>query len=194
MLTTHRLAAITAACLFVTGCYNSTQREARKLASNIKATMAASQAAAAKSGSNAGSVPADLFGLGSQKETLPDGCYLRATINGKRWEATAMTPDLDGTSLLLVNGRNEDGFINFNISGRQIKVEKPRIFNEVKAVMYWDENNDSWSGKSGSVTVHKVDEHFIEGTFNFTAEQNGKTVVCTDGEFRVPSHPRALPN
>jgi hypothetical protein len=179
MSTIYRLAAIAAVCLCVTGCYSKGQREARELASKITAAMAATQGADA----------ADPFNLKGQRDTMPEGCFLRATINGKRWEATAMTPDLDGTSLLLVNGRNKDGFINFNISGRNIKIEKPRNFGETNAVMYWDENNETWSGKSGSVTVHKVDEHFIEGIFNFTAGQNGKYVVATDGEFRVPSHP-----
>jgi hypothetical protein len=188
----YRVATIASVCLTFTGCYSNAQREARDLASQITATMAATQAAAEQRGASTTGVPVDLFGLGGRKETMPDGCYVRATINGKRWEAAAMTPDLDGTSLLLVNGRNKNGFIHFYISGRHIKVEKPRNFSERNAVLYWDENDETWSGKSGSVTVHKVDKHFIEGTFNFTADQKGRYCVCTEGKFRIPTPPRAL--
>ena len=182
------LTTIATVCLAIAGCYNSNRQQAAGLADQIRTTMAATQPGVSDSSSpSTGS-----FGLGLADNVMPEGCYLRATIKGKRWEATGMTPDFTRSSLSVVNGRNKNGFLNFNINNRLAKVGKPREFRDTNAAMYWDENDEDWFGKSGSVTVNKIDERFIEGTFNFTAEENGKTVVCTNGEFRVPS-PRAQP-
>jgi uncharacterized protein DUF6252 len=177
-------------CLTTAGCYSKAQREARELASQISATMAATQA----SGSDAVATPADLFGLAAQKETMPAGCYLRATINGKRWEATSMTPDLDRSSIVEINGRNKSGFINFTIGLVNIKTGKPRKFNDQHPLLYWDENNESWLAKSGECVISKFDQKFVEAKFHFTVENEGKSVACTDGEFRVPTPLRALKN
>src|SRR6187401_1351212 len=54
---------------------------------------------------------------------LLGGGYLRATINGRGWEATEMTPDMGRGSSLVVNGRNPSGFLNFNIDGTNTEVD-----------------------------------------------------------------------
>lgn len=120
------------------------------------------------------------------------GGYLRATINGRSWEATEMTPDMGRGSSLVVNGRNSSGFLNFNIDGTNTEVDKPRLFRKTSAVMYWDENNETWFGTKGEAVVTKVDAQWIEGKFHFAAEKNGQKVVGENGEFRVPSRPGVL--
>lgn len=185
----HRLLAVALACVCSIGCNNSTRQEAQELADQIQATMAATS----PGGDGGGDLSTNPVGLSTGNDTLPDGCYLRANVNGKRWEATGMTPDYSGSSSMVVNGRNQAGFLNFSINGRPKDVGKPRKFHDTHAVMFWDENNEDWFGRSGTVTVHKFDSQFIEGIFNFTAQKDGKTVVCTDGEFRVPNRPRPRP-
>jgi hypothetical protein len=171
------------------GCHNRTQREAAELASQISATMAASQA------SGSGDVlPAEQFSLGGTAGAMPAGCYLRANINGKSWEATTMTPDLDRSSIVEINGRNSSGFINFSVGVVNIRTGKPRKFNDQHGLLFWDENNESWVAKSGECVITKFDQQFIEGKFSFTITDKGKTIVGTDGEFRVPTPARVFTN
>ena len=54
-------------------------------------------------------------------------------------------------------------------------------------ITYWDGAGLILGAQSGQVTVQKVDDQFIEGTFNFDAEKDGKKVICTDGQFRIPA-------
>lgn len=184
----HRFLAVALACLCTSGCNHGAPQEAQELSDQIQATMASTS----PDDAGVGEAPNNPLGPIAGNNTLPEGCYLRATVNGKHWEATGMTPDFSGSSSMVVNGCNKAGFLNFSINGRPNNVGKPRKFHDTHAVMFWDENNEDWFGKSGSVTVHKFDSQFIEGTFSFTAQKNGKMVVCTDGEFRVPNRPRSL--
>jgi hypothetical protein len=165
--------------IFAIGCGSSTRNEAEQLAAEIVAMQASSQVNVTPSPSDSGPFT---------------GGYLRATINGRRWEATEMTPDVDGTSIITVHGRNKDGFLTFNISGKNTKVGKPRTFKPTDPSSFWDIDNETWQGTTGERVVTHIDRQWIEGTFHFTAEKNGKTLTCTDGEFRVPSHPRAMPD
>src|SRR6187200_2998997 len=190
MKTKPCLTAFAIACLVSTGCYQRAQRQAHDLAAQISATMAATQIAEQSSNPPANSAQVALLAI-VRDDTMPENCYLRATVNGKRWEATAMTPDLDRSSILEINGRKQSGFINFTIGGRNIKTGKPRKFTEQHPVLFY-ENHESYLATSGEWVVNKVDEHFVEGTFSFTVNDKGKSFVCTNGEFRVPSPPRAL--
>lgn len=119
--------------------------------------------------------------------SMPQGCYLRAVIDGKKWEATEMTPDRSHPSIIPVNGKNGDSSITFVISGMRDNVGKPSNLSEMNTITYWGGEGFFLGAKAGQVAVQKVDEQFIEGTFNFTAEKDGKQVTCTDGEFRIPS-------
>ncbi len=118
---------------------------------------------------------------------MPAGCYLRATIDGKKWEATEMTPDRSHPSLIPVNGKSGDSSITFVIGGMRDNIGKPSNLSEMNTITYWGGEGFFVGAKSGQVTVTKMDDQFIEGTFNFTAEKDGKKVTCTDGEFRIPS-------
>jgi hypothetical protein len=164
--------------VFAIGCGSGTRNEAEQLAADLVALQASSQVNVAPLPSDSGST----------------GGYLRATINGRRWEATKMTPDVDGTPIIVVHGSNDDGFLTFNISGRNTKVGKPRTFKDTDPSSFWDENNETWQGTTGERVVTHIDEQWIDGKFHFTAVKNGKTLTCTEGEFRVPSHPRAMPD
>jgi hypothetical protein len=178
MKTARRYLILAALGFSATGCGSTARNEAQQLADDLIALQASSQVSTMPSSSDPGS-----SGSG----------YLRATINGKRWEATTMTPDVDGSSIIVVHGRNNDGFLTFKISGKNTKVGKPRTFKDTDPSSFWDEHNETWQGTTGERVVTHIDEQWIDGTFHFTAVKNGKTLTCTDGEFRVPSHPRAMP-
>ena len=124
---------------------------------------------------------------GMKRESMPEGCYLRAVIDGKKWEATEMTPDRSHPSIVPVNGKNDQGSITFVISGMRENVGKPSNLSESNHITYWDGAGLILGAQSGQVTVQKVDDQFIEGTFNFDAEKDGKKVICTDGQFRIPA-------
>lgn len=164
MSTKYRLGTFVFAMLLAVGCGRSTVEEAEEHAAKIsEATNAAAP------------------------ESIPPGCYMRAVINGEKWEATAMTPDVSIPSIVSVNGRKEGSLITFTISGKPDNVGTPRDLSDMYTITYWGSNDDIFGAKSGQTTVRKLDDQFLEGTFHFTAEQNGKKITCTDGEFRIPS-------
>ena len=74
------VAAFVALSLFIAGCGRSTDQAAKNQA-------AKSESATSQSSSDDIQLP------GMKPGTMPAGCYLRATIDGKKWEATEMTPD-----------------------------------------------------------------------------------------------------
>lgn len=168
------LATIVLASFLAAGCSRSTQSAAEQHAAKIDDAM---------SPSSTGDASASAAATGS----MPAGCYLRAVIDGKKWEANAMTPDRSHPSIIPVNGQNGDSSIVFTIGGMRDNVGKPRDLSEMNTITYFDGNDKFFGAKSGQVTVQKMDDQFIEGTFNFTAEKDGATVSCTNGEFRIPS-------
>jgi hypothetical protein len=123
--------------------------------------------------------------------SMPAGCYLRATIDGKKWEATEMTPDRSNLSLVTVNGKNGNTSITFVIGKNRDNIGKPSDLSDSNQISYWGGNGFFVGAKSGQYNVTKMDDQFIEGTFNFTAEKDGRKLTCTDGEFRIPGQPPA---
>src|SRR5689334_22350786 len=119
---------------------SSTRQDAQRLAGEIIAV---------QDGSNVAVEPASSTGA-------PPGSYLRATINGERWEATEMTPDVDGSAIIVVHGRNKNGFLTFKISGKRIKVGQSRTFKDTDPSMFWDEHNETWQGTSGERVVTHI--------------------------------------
>src|SRR5689334_9102115 len=117
-----------------TGCGTSGYREAQQYADQIKAMQAAFPGTSDSS---------------AARSDLASGSFLRATINGQRWEATEMMPDVDRSSIIVVHGRNKDGFLTFKIRGSRIKVGQARTFKDTDASFFWDENNETWQGTSG---------------------------------------------
>jgi hypothetical protein len=164
------LASVVLASFLAAGCSRSTQSAAEQHAAKIDEAMSQSST-----------------GDSSTSGKMPAGCYLRAVIDGQKWEATEMTPDRSHPSIIPVNGKNGDSSIVFTIGGMRDNVGKPRDLSEMNTITYFDGNDKFFGAMSGQVTVQKMDDQFIEGTFNFTADKDGATVTCTNGEFRIPS-------
>ena len=131
---------------------------------------------------------------GMKPGSMPEGCYLRAVIDGKKWEATEMTPDPSQRSLVPVNGKSGNSSITFVISGKRENIGEPRNLSDSNQITYWGGEGFFVGAKSGQFTVTKMDAQFTEGTFNFTAEKDGRTVTCTDGEFRLTAPTPASSN
>jgi hypothetical protein len=124
---------------------------------------------------------------GMKPGTMPAGCYLRATVDGQKWEATEMSPDSSHPSQLIVNGKSGVSSITFVIDGVHVESGKPHNLSDMNEITYWGGGGFFVGAESGQVTITKMDGQFIEGTFNFTAEKDGQKVTCTDGEFRIPA-------
>lgn len=124
---------------------------------------------------------------GMEPGSMPEGCYLRATIDGKKWEAAEMTPDRSNLSILTVNGNSGNTSITFVIGSKRDNVGQPSNLSDSNQITYWGGEGFFVGAKSGQYTVTNIDDKFIDGTFHFTAEKDGRTVTCTDGEFRVPA-------
>jgi hypothetical protein len=175
------LTAVVLVSFLAAGCSRSTPSDAEQHAAKL-------DEATSQNSTADGSTP------GAATKSMPEGCYLRAVIDGQKWEATAMTPDRTHASIIPVNGKKGDSFITFTIGGMRENIGKPRDLSDANTITYFDGNEKFWGGKSGQVTVQKMDDQFIEGTFNFTAEKDGANVTCTNGEFRIPSPTRPLTN
>ena len=169
MRSSVRTALLVALCLPFTGC-SSEQQAADEHAAAIEDALSQSTASD-DSATNA---------------TMPEGCYLRAVIDGQKWEATEMTPDRSHPSIIPVSGKNGSSSITFTISGMRAGVGQPSNLSDMNTITYWSGEN-ILGAKQGQVTVQKMDDQFIEGTFEFTADKDGQNVTCTDGEFRVPA-------
>ena len=158
----YNLATLLVISLLATGCSRSEQKQAEDHAAAIENALP-----------------------GSKPGSLPAGCHMRAMIDGKKWEATEMTPDPAHRSIIPVNGKSGSRSIMFTVSGMQEAVGQPSKLSDSNTITYWGGDAFFVGAKSGQVTVTKMDDQFVEGTFNFTAEKDGKKVTCTDGEFRI---------
>jgi hypothetical protein len=168
------LAAFVSCTLLTIGCSRGTQQAADDHA-------AKTESATSQTPSAGISIP------GMKAGSMPAACYLRAVIDGKKWEATEMTPDRSHSSIIPVNGKNGGSSITFVIGGMRDNIGKQSNLSDSNQISYWGGEGFFVGAKSGQYTVTKMDDQFIEGTFNFTAEKDGKKVTCTNGEFRIPS-------
>ena len=124
----------------------------------------------------------------SAAEEKPDlnGAWLKATINGKKWEATKIGPFYGPESnYKLVSGATEDININFQIHKPTTGLK--REFNNENMANFTIDA-DFFSGRKGEMNVTKADGQWIEGTFYFTATSTytSKTYEVTNGSFRIP--------
>lgn len=170
------LTTLVLSALFAVGCNSksSEQRAAEEHAAKIDEAMTQS---------------AESLLPGVKRGTMPEGCYLRAVVDGKKWEAIEMTPDLSGLSIMTVNGNSGHGSITFVISSKRDNIGQPSNLSDSNQITFWGGDDFFVGAKSGQFTVTKMDDKFIDGTFNFTAEKDGRTITATDGEFRVPAPP-----
>jgi hypothetical protein len=148
------------------------QKEAKKTAAEIKKTM----------------------GKPDMVATSANGYYMKATINGKPWEAAFMYPTDNPNGAAMVAGETgtylEKGGVLIGIHVKPVKrwleVGKKYQFGEGRAVDFaMDE--DTYGGYTGELTITKVDDYWVEGTFFFTATSTsapGKHEI-TNGSFRV---------
>jgi hypothetical protein len=124
--------------------------------------------------------------VAGEEKTDLNGAYLKATIDGKKWEATKMGPFYGPeSSYKLVSGETKDITINFQLhkptTGMKREFRDDNVANFIT-------DEGFFSGNKGEVIVTKVDGQWIEGTFHFTASStsSGKTYEVTNGTFRVP--------
>lgn len=115
-----------------------------------------------------------------------DGAYLKATIDGKEWQAKKMTDYRAGSDYKLVSGETGDFTITF-----QIHKPTTGLVREFRDDYVADLITDDgfFGGKKGKLTVTKVDEKWIEGNFYFTAtsDRSAKTYEVKNGLFRIPN-------
>jgi hypothetical protein len=160
--------AITSSCNGQT----DAQKEAKKIAADIKKTM----------------------GKPDMVAVSANGYYMKATIDGKPWEAAFMYPTDKPNGASMIAGESgtylEKGGVLIGIHVKPVKrwleVGKKYKFGEARAVDFaMDE--DTYGGYVGELTITKLDDKWVEGTFYFTATSysaSGKHEI-TNGSFRV---------
>lgn len=150
------------------------QKQAKKIAGDIQKTMKAT-------------TPGMIA-------TSAGGYFIKATIDGKAWEATAMYPTDKPNGVAAISGQTgtylQKGSISISIPvnpvRRWLEAGKKYKFGEARAVDFAIEE-DTFGGYSGELTITKVDDKWVEGTFYFTATSYstpGKHEI-TNGFFRV---------
>ncbi len=115
----------------------------------------------------------------------PEGIYMTAVIDGKKWVATQMTPDYSlNSNYKMIDGSTKEYSINFNIYKPQTGSKRELNDDYLISFMTWE---DYYSGKNGEVEVTMADDFWVEGNFHFTASssRSGKTFKVTNGFFRV---------
>jgi len=144
---------------------NSSKSEAEKVAETIKD--AASQ------------------GTPGSKPVSETGTFVKATIDGKEWEAKRMVQDASvNSSYKLVCGEDDDITIRFSIW--QPEAGRTRKLGSDMVIDFWN-GDEILGGRSGEITITRADEKWVEGTFHFTATQmdSDKKYEITNGSFRI---------
>lgn len=111
--------------------------------------------------------------------------FVKATIDGKEWEAKRMMQDASvNSSYKLVCGEDDDITIRFSIW--QPEAGRTRKLGEDMVIDFWN-GGEILGGRSGEITITRVDEKWVEGTFHFTATQmnSDKKYEITNGSFRI---------
>jgi hypothetical protein len=122
-----------------------------------------------------------------EDKSVSDGNYVKATINGKKWESKKTTRYGPESSYKLINGETDEYTISFQIHKPQAGLK--REFNkEYQVDLVTDDGY--FNAEKGAVTVTKADDKWIEGTFYFTAKSSSssKTYEVTDGSFRIAAN------
>jgi hypothetical protein len=115
------------------------------------------------------------------------GWTMTAKINGKAWKATSFySPDRAGVIL----GQNDKESISLPYYDRHnfLANDKKKLGDgHSLAEMRLNDDVVVWTATKGEVELTKVDDHWAEGTFYFTAKgfQTDKTLEVTDGFFRI---------
>lgn len=123
--------------------------------------------------------------------TSPTGYYLTAKINGKEWAAEAMMINTNNTNPR-IQGEKDSVMMGFYLWLPGIKKGSIINFSMYNAADFQTGSEIGiWRGTQGEITIKKIDEHVIEGTFYFmaTAPSTEKTIAITSGYFRLPQAP-----
>jgi hypothetical protein len=115
-----------------------------------------------------------------------DAAFLKATIDGKEWQASKMTSYGAGSDYKLVNGEAKDITVSFQIHRPTAGLVR-EFRDDYVADLITDEG--FFGGRKGKVTVTKVDDKWIEGNFYFTAnsDRSSKTYEVKNGLFKIPN-------
>lgn len=115
--------------------------------------------------------------------TSSDGFTMKAKINGKDWQATAMMPPEKPGRII---GYVDKDYISFPYDRRDIVVGEKTKFGENYGVDLFMMDN-IWGAKTGEMEITKVDDKSAEGKFHFTATglDSDKKLDVTDGFFRI---------
>ena len=119
--------------------------------------------------------------------TSENGYYMRAKINGKEWIAKDMLPN-DKSDSRRILGENNGEAISFSLWMRGLKPGHKESFSEDNAVdLFTNDDVGIWGGRKGELTITKIDDNVVEGSFYFTGStaRSDKTVEVTDGFFRT---------
>lgn len=150
------------------GCSNA-QTDAEKQAKLIKETVRKN---------SPGTIPASAKGY-----------YMTAKMDGKDWSASHMMPDEStNSSYIRIYGENGGDNISFQLWKRGLAAGKKVDFSEDHAAdLNLKDNPAFFGGRTGYVEITKMDDQWMEGTFQFTATSSGtdKKVAVTNGRFRV---------
>lgn len=122
--------------------------------------------------------------------TSKEGYWMKATIGGKEWTASAMLPN-DNSDSRRIQGENNGEAIGFYIWMRGLENGKRFAFSETRAAdLFTNDTDGIWGGRKGEIVITKIDTSSMEGSFSFTASNNsGKTIEVKDGSFHIPLTP-----
>lgn len=116
--------------------------------------------------------------------TSSTGYFMKAKINGKDWEATAMMPPEVPARII---GENNGESMSLPYDRRDMVVGEKTDFENSAVDLFLNDDVAIWGGHKGKMEITKVDGNWAEGKFFFTATSSGtdKKVEVTDGFFRI---------
>lgn len=113
------------------------------------------------------------------------GWTMTAKLNGKAWKATSILPPELANRLV---GYFNDEYIGLPFNSRYLELGKKDAFADDNVTdLSTNDDIGIWGGHVGDMEITKVEGAWMEGKFHFTASANNtdKTIVVTDGFFRV---------
>lgn len=149
-------------------CKNKTQKEAQQYHDQIKSVV-------------------DDF----KKPTSKDGLYASAEVNGKEWIAKKMLVDMDDSHPVVQAYNQSNEVIVFYLSTLMEKGKPFEFKGSGRNAAQYNDKEDAlsmWDSEKGERTITKMDDNWIEGSFQFTAvnkEKSNKAEI-TNGFFRIP--------
>lgn len=120
--------------------------------------------------------------------TSETGYRMTALIDGVPWEASRMREFENSTAAVRVEGVAGVRSVAFNLWLHQLRSgSRIYFYAGAPAELVPQRSAAVWKGTSGTVDMLRVDESRLEGTFHFTAVQDGtmRVINVTEGYFRI---------